>query len=136
VTGFLDGDQARGRPVGVGIDGTGALLVADDAGNTVWRVAAADGSVTPKPIGTDRVATASTGVGSAANAGGAAGGQEAATAGQAATPAAPAASPSSPAPDAQSSSGGAAQPQPSQTEIAPAVLPEGTAEEGSAPQGG
>jgi glucose/arabinose dehydrogenase len=40
VTGFLDGDQARGRPVGVAIDGTGALLVADDAGNTVWRVAA------------------------------------------------------------------------------------------------
>ena len=42
VTGFLDGDQARGRPVGVAIDGTGALLVADDAGNTVWRVAAAN----------------------------------------------------------------------------------------------
>lgn len=41
VTGFLAGDQARGRPVGVGIDGTGALLIADDAGNTVWRVAAA-----------------------------------------------------------------------------------------------
>ena len=30
------------------IDGTGALLIADDAGNTVWRVAAADGSVTPQ----------------------------------------------------------------------------------------
>jgi glucose/arabinose dehydrogenase len=56
VTGFLDGDQARGRPVGVAIDGTGALLIADDAGNTVWRVAAADGSVTPEPIGTGRVA--------------------------------------------------------------------------------
>lgn len=55
VTGFIDGDQARGRPVGVAIDGTGALLIADDAGNTVWRVAAADGSVTPQPIGTDRV---------------------------------------------------------------------------------
>jgi glucose/arabinose dehydrogenase len=40
VTGFLSGDQARGRPVGVAIDGTGALLIADDAGNTVWRVAA------------------------------------------------------------------------------------------------
>ncbi len=40
VTGFLEGDQARGRPVGVTIDGTGALLIADDAGNTVWRVAA------------------------------------------------------------------------------------------------
>ena len=57
VTGFIDGDQARGRPVGVGIDGTGALLIADDAGNTVWRVAAADGSVTDSPIGTDRAAT-------------------------------------------------------------------------------
>ena len=40
VTGFLEGDQARGRPVGVAIDGTGALLIADDAGNAVWRVAA------------------------------------------------------------------------------------------------
>ena len=53
VTGFLDGDEAHGRPVGVGIDGTGALLVADDAGNTVWRIAAANGDVTPRPIGTD-----------------------------------------------------------------------------------
>src|SRR5690606_15292061 len=40
VAGFLDGDKARGRPVGVAIDGTGALLIADDAGDTVWRVAA------------------------------------------------------------------------------------------------
>jgi len=55
VTGFLDGDQARGRPVGLTIDGTGALLIADDAGNTVWRVAATNGSVTPEPIPTDRV---------------------------------------------------------------------------------
>lgn len=55
VTGFLQGDQAKGRPVGVGIDGTGALLVADDAGNTVWRVASSDGKITPQPIGTDQV---------------------------------------------------------------------------------
>ncbi|NTF06808.1 sorbosone dehydrogenase family protein [Agrobacterium rubi] len=55
VTGFIQGDKARGRPVGVGIDGTGALLVADDAGNSVWRVAAADGTVTPAPIATDDV---------------------------------------------------------------------------------
>jgi len=55
VTGFLDGDRARGRPVGLAMDGTGALLIADDAGNTVWRVAPADGSVTPAPIGTDQV---------------------------------------------------------------------------------
>lgn len=55
VTGFLQNEQARGRPVGLGIDGTGALLVADDAGNTVWRVAAADGKVTPQPVGTDQI---------------------------------------------------------------------------------
>jgi glucose/arabinose dehydrogenase len=55
VTGFLDGDRARGRPVGVAIDGTGALLIADDAGNTVWRVASADGAVTPEPVSTDHL---------------------------------------------------------------------------------
>jgi glucose/arabinose dehydrogenase len=39
LTGFLNGDgQAQGRPVGVAIDKRGALLVADDVGNTVWRV--------------------------------------------------------------------------------------------------
>ncbi|HEX5933536.1 MAG TPA: sorbosone dehydrogenase family protein [Pseudorhizobium sp.] len=54
VTGFIDGDNARGRPVGVGIDGTGALLVADDSGNTVWRVAPADGTAIPQPIATDQ----------------------------------------------------------------------------------
>jgi glucose/arabinose dehydrogenase len=39
LTGFVDekGD-AHGRPVGVAIDKSGALLVADDVGNTVWRV--------------------------------------------------------------------------------------------------
>jgi glucose/arabinose dehydrogenase len=39
LTGFLseDGD-AMGRPVGVAIDRTGALLVADDVGNVIWRV--------------------------------------------------------------------------------------------------
>jgi glucose/arabinose dehydrogenase len=41
VTGFLnDKNQARGRPVGVAIDKSGALLIADDVGNTVWRVTA------------------------------------------------------------------------------------------------
>ncbi|MDP9810146.1 glucose/arabinose dehydrogenase [Rhizobium tibeticum] len=41
VTGFLsDRNEARGRPVGLAIDKTGALLIADDAGNTVWRVTA------------------------------------------------------------------------------------------------
>ncbi len=41
VTGFLHDDQGYGRPVGVALDKTGALLVADDVGNTVWRVSAA-----------------------------------------------------------------------------------------------
>jgi glucose/arabinose dehydrogenase len=36
-----DNGNARGRPVGVAIDTKGALLVADDVGNTVWRVVAA-----------------------------------------------------------------------------------------------
>ena len=39
LTGFLTpGGDANGRPVGVAIDRRGALLVADDVGNTVWRV--------------------------------------------------------------------------------------------------
>jgi glucose/arabinose dehydrogenase len=40
LTGFLSADEkAQGRPVGVALDKSGALLVADDVGNTVWRVA-------------------------------------------------------------------------------------------------
>ncbi len=39
LTGFLsDEGDARGRPVGVAVDKAGALLVADDVGDTVWRV--------------------------------------------------------------------------------------------------
>ena len=42
LTGFLNGDdEAMGRPVGVAIDRRGALLVADDVGNRIWRVTAA-----------------------------------------------------------------------------------------------
>ena len=42
LTGFLTDDgKARGRPVGVALDKQGALLVADDVGNVVWRVSAA-----------------------------------------------------------------------------------------------
>jgi glucose/arabinose dehydrogenase len=41
LTGFLDEhDDAYGRPVGVALDKHGALLVADDVGNVVWRVTA------------------------------------------------------------------------------------------------
>jgi glucose/arabinose dehydrogenase len=39
LTGFLSDDgKAKGRPVGVAVDATGALLVADDVGDIVWRV--------------------------------------------------------------------------------------------------
>ncbi len=114
VTGFIEGEEAHGRPVGVGIDGTGALLVADDAGNTVWRVAARDGTVLPEPIGTDQ---------SAPGQGGAA---EAAAPG---TPAAPAPqAPAARAAGAEPSSTGS--PEPPQTAIAPAVLPEGSSQAG------
>jgi len=41
MTGFLDAKgEAQGRPVGVAIDKRGALLVADDVGDTVWRATA------------------------------------------------------------------------------------------------
>jgi glucose/arabinose dehydrogenase len=43
LTGFVSDDgEAFGRPVGVAVDRKGALLVADDVGNVVWRV-------TPEP---------------------------------------------------------------------------------------
>jgi glucose/arabinose dehydrogenase len=39
LTGFVnDNEEAMGRPVGVAVDITGAVLVADDVGDTVWRV--------------------------------------------------------------------------------------------------
>ena len=39
LTGFLNAKgEAQGRPVGVRLDKHGALLVADDVGNTIWRV--------------------------------------------------------------------------------------------------
>ena len=42
LTGFLNEEgEARGRPVGVAVAGDGALLVADDVGNVVWRVGVA-----------------------------------------------------------------------------------------------
>ena len=41
LTGFLSADgNALGRPVGVVLDKAGALLVADDVGNVIWRVTA------------------------------------------------------------------------------------------------
>lgn len=42
LTGFLDEEgRAMGRPVGVAFDGRGALLVADDVGDVIWRVSPA-----------------------------------------------------------------------------------------------
>jgi glucose/arabinose dehydrogenase len=39
VTGFQGADgKTRGRPVGVTVDPRGALIVADDLSNTIWRV--------------------------------------------------------------------------------------------------
>lgn len=43
LTGFLDAEgNAQGRPVGVAEDRRGALLVADDVGNIIWRVVPRD----------------------------------------------------------------------------------------------
>ncbi|NKF24607.1 PQQ-dependent sugar dehydrogenase [Solimonas marina] len=48
LDGFVSDDgQAYGRPVGVALDRTGALLIADDVGNTIWRVTAAPPAATP-----------------------------------------------------------------------------------------
>jgi len=45
LSGFLaDKGDAYGRPVGVALDTHGGLLVADDTGNTIWRVSGADRS--------------------------------------------------------------------------------------------
>lgn len=45
LTGFLDAEgKAQGRPVGVAVDKPGALLVADDVGNVIWRVTPKAGS--------------------------------------------------------------------------------------------
>ncbi|MFC7690308.1 PQQ-dependent sugar dehydrogenase [Paeniroseomonas aquatica] len=41
VAGFLNGEgNTRGRPVGVTVDPRGALIVADDLSNTIWRITA------------------------------------------------------------------------------------------------
>jgi len=48
VTGFLNSDnQTRGRPVGLAVDKAGGLLIADDVGNTVWRVTGAGSGPSP-----------------------------------------------------------------------------------------
>jgi glucose/arabinose dehydrogenase len=49
VTNFLAADHktVRGRPVGVALDRTGALIVADDVGNVVWRISSSQGVARP-----------------------------------------------------------------------------------------
>ena len=43
LSGFVNAEgEAQGRPVGVAVDKRGGLLVADDVGNTIWRVTAAE----------------------------------------------------------------------------------------------
>ena len=43
VSGFLTDDQkqVRGLPVGLATDNQGGVLIADDAGNAIWRISAA-----------------------------------------------------------------------------------------------
>jgi len=52
VTGFHDDDgTTRGRPVGVTVDPRGALIVADDLANVVWRVTRIGGNANgPMPV--------------------------------------------------------------------------------------
>ncbi len=50
LTGFLNGDDTtKGRPTWVAWDKTGALLVSDDTGNTIWRVIAPGAKPNPAP---------------------------------------------------------------------------------------
>ena len=80
LTGFLNAEgEALGRPVGVAIDRHGALLVADDVGNRIWRVTAAEGAsrwraarlerlsgfARPRPRGSPEVACSAADVGPA-----------------------------------------------------------------------
>ena len=51
LSGFLTADgKARGRPVGVAIDRGGGLLVADDTGNSIWRVTALSHPAQPATV--------------------------------------------------------------------------------------
>lgn len=57
LTGFLSkkGD-ALGRPVGVAVDFTGAILVADDVGNVIWRVSPVGATTHEMPMNTNTLA--------------------------------------------------------------------------------
>ncbi|MFB9069264.1 PQQ-dependent sugar dehydrogenase [Pseudofulvimonas gallinarii] len=61
MTGFRDDDgSTRGRPVGVTVDPRGALIVADDLANVVWRVTRA-GGIGPMPARPPRAESIETG---------------------------------------------------------------------------
>jgi hypothetical protein len=64
VTGFRGDDGlTRGRPVGVTVDPRGALIVADDLSNTIWRVtpnSAPAGTMPAAPAATAGAAPAAT----------------------------------------------------------------------------
>jgi glucose/arabinose dehydrogenase len=46
LTGFVnERGEAMGRPAGVAIDRSGAVLVADDVGNAIWRLTSASPQV-------------------------------------------------------------------------------------------
>ncbi|MDQ2821737.1 MAG: sorbosone dehydrogenase family protein [Pseudomonadota bacterium] len=47
LTGFIKDEVAFGRPVGVAVDKAGAILLADDVGNVVWRLTPASGATAP-----------------------------------------------------------------------------------------
>ena len=51
VSGFLSGDKkTRGRPVGVAVTDDGAVLVADDLTNAVWRIKRTDGGAAQQDV--------------------------------------------------------------------------------------
>ena len=53
LTGFIkdaDANEVYGRPAGVAVTTDGALLVADDGGDTIWRVTFHCGACTPDPV--------------------------------------------------------------------------------------
>ncbi|MGH8029080.1 MAG: sorbosone dehydrogenase family protein, partial [Arenimonas sp.] len=51
ITGFHeDGGKTFGRPVGVTVDPGGALIVADDLSNTIWRVTPKQKVAIPVPV--------------------------------------------------------------------------------------
>jgi glucose/arabinose dehydrogenase len=53
ITGFQAGGKTFGRPVGVTVDPRGALIVADDLSNTVWRVTPATPPASSSPAAGD-----------------------------------------------------------------------------------